>query len=85
LTKINFFSLNNGKIFTSKMTTAIVVAEAQPIVLKELSADYTEQLGTTMLAILDTIEQTRRKARQTYLDIKEFYEGSEKIQKMVKY
>uniref|UniRef100_A0A1I8C1L3 Uncharacterized protein n=1 Tax=Meloidogyne hapla TaxID=6305 RepID=A0A1I8C1L3_MELHA len=34
-----------------------------------------------MLAILDTIEQTRRKARQTYLDIKEFYEGSEKIQK----
>uniref|UniRef100_A0A915NCJ8 Uncharacterized protein n=1 Tax=Meloidogyne floridensis TaxID=298350 RepID=A0A915NCJ8_9BILA len=65
------------------MTTAIVVAEAQPIVLKELSADYTEQLGTTMLAILDTIEQTRRKARQTYLDIKEFYEGSEKIQKML--
>ena len=62
-----------------------VIAETPPIVLKELSADYTEQLGTTMLAILDSIEQARRRARQTYLDIKELYEGSETTQKMVEF
>lgn len=65
------------------MASPVIAAETPPLVFKELSVDYTEQLGTTMFAIMDTIEQTRRRARQTYLDIKEFCEGNEQMKKIV--